>query len=271
MPRGLLPLSKLTVTVMLPDGLRQETTQVASNEPSGEVARMLAQTLKLREAQDATLAWHFVNSLSGRPIPPDVPLARTGLRPGGALRLVPGPAPTTARPSVLAPPRAHPAAANPPSTPPDVVLCSAATHKPLAEAVGRWLEQQGLACWVATRDGRPGAPFPTLAAALRQCHLAVAVLDADKGPATDLLTQVIRALTLGATVVPVRVSDAGLPLEGEARLAAIRRAVRLEGETPPPATDDPPEGDDGDLDERLARLKAVAEALEEWPTEGGEP
>ena len=128
----------------------------------------------------------------------------------------------------------------------DVFISHAREDKTIADAVCATLEQEGIRCWIAPRDIRPGAEWSeSIIDGIRRARMFVLVFSGRANASGHVRREVERAVSHGLIVIPFRVEDV-LP-EGalEYHLGAVHW---LDAMTPP-------------LDTHIKRLAETARSI----------
>lgn len=129
----------------------------------------------------------------------------------------------------------------------DVFISYSSRDHGVAEAVCSRLEADGLRCWIAPRDIRPGHEWAeAIIDGINACRLFVILVSASSNVSRQVLREVERAVSKGLPVIPVRVEDVALSKALEYFLSA---AHWLNAYTPP-------------FDTHLAHLSATLRGLQ---------
>ncbi|HQY88867.1 MAG TPA: toll/interleukin-1 receptor domain-containing protein, partial [Tepidisphaeraceae bacterium] len=90
--------------------------------------------------------------------------------------------------------------------PHDVFLSYSSKDKPTADAVCALLEREGLRCWIAPRDIKPGEDWPeAIITALDGCEVLVLVFSSHSNESNQCKREVERAFDKGLPVLPLRI------------------------------------------------------------------
>lgn len=90
----------------------------------------------------------------------------------------------------------------------DVFISYSSTDQQAAMAVLHGLEAEGIRCWMAPRDIRPGAIWAqAIMDAISASRALVVVFTANANRSTHVLTEVDAAVRKGAVIVPFRIED----------------------------------------------------------------
>lgn len=93
----------------------------------------------------------------------------------------------------------------------DVFISYSSKDKSSADAMVSVLEQQGIRCWVAPRDIRPGEDYAeAIINGIAECRLMVLILSSHSNVSNHVRREIERAVSKGATIVPFRVEDVAL-------------------------------------------------------------
>lgn len=93
----------------------------------------------------------------------------------------------------------------------DVFISHSSKDKTIADAVCARLEARGIRCWIAPRDVQPGLPYgEAIIDAIHNCRIMVLLLSANANSSLHIAKEVERAVSHGATVIPLRI-EAVLP------------------------------------------------------------
>lgn len=78
----------------------------------------------------------------------------------------------------------------------------------MADAVCARLEARSIRCWIAPRDVQPGLPYgEAIIDGIRHCHIMVLLLSSSANTSPHIPKEVERAVSLGATVIPLRIEE----------------------------------------------------------------
>ena len=100
--------------------------------------------------------------------------------------------------------------------PRDVFISHSAQDKKAAETICAALEQDGIRCWVAPRDVRPGKPFPgEITRAIRQCKVLLLIFSRASNESEQVLREVQLAVDCRLPIVRLRLAD--VPLSDDLR------------------------------------------------------
>lgn len=90
----------------------------------------------------------------------------------------------------------------------DVFISYSSKDKPVADAACAKLESNGIRCWIAPRDIRPGADWGTsIVRAISEARLFVLIFSANANISPQIKREVERAVNRGIPIIPVRVED----------------------------------------------------------------
>jgi len=90
----------------------------------------------------------------------------------------------------------------------DVFVSYSNRNKAQVDGVIHCLEEQGIRCWVAPRDIRPGANWgEAIIRGIESCRVLVLVLSKHSNASQQILQEVERAVAKGLIVVPFRIED----------------------------------------------------------------
>lgn len=90
----------------------------------------------------------------------------------------------------------------------DVFISYSSNDQQAALAVLHGLEAEGIRCWMAPRDIRPGAIWAqAIMDAISECRALVVVFTANANRSSHVLTEVDAAVRQGAVIVPFRIED----------------------------------------------------------------
>ncbi len=89
----------------------------------------------------------------------------------------------------------------------DVFISYAHENKVMADALCATLERNGLRCWIAPRDVPPGNWGGAIVEAIEASRVFVLVFSSESNKSQQVLREVERAVSVGLTVVPVRLQD----------------------------------------------------------------
>jgi hypothetical protein len=137
----------------------------------------------------------------------------------------------------------------------DVFISYSHVDKAVADAACATLERAGIRCFIAPRDITPGAEWgAAIVNAIDNCRVIVLIFSSHANNSRQIRREVERAISAGATVVPVRIEDV-VPTEA---LAYFMSTVHwLDALTPP-------------LEQHLQRLAESIKALLAVGTPPGE-
>lgn len=100
--------------------------------------------------------------------------------------------------------------------PRDVFISHSAQDKKSAETICAALEQNGIACWVAPRDVRPGKSFPgEITRAIQQCKVMLLIFSQASNSSEQVLREVQLAVDSHLPIVRLRIAD--IPLSDDLR------------------------------------------------------
>src|SRR5436190_19797471 len=98
----------------------------------------------------------------------------------------------------------------------DVFISHSAQDKKAAETICAALEQNGIRCWVAPRDVRPGKPFPgEITRAIQQCKVLLLIFSRASNESEQVLREVQLAVDCHLPIVRLRLAD--VPLSDDLR------------------------------------------------------
>src|SRR4051794_15620741 len=98
----------------------------------------------------------------------------------------------------------------------DVFISHSAQDKKDAETICAALEQEGIRCWVAPRDVRPGKPFPgEITRAIQQCKVLLLIFSRHSNESEQVLREVQLAVDSHLPIVRLRLAD--IPLSDDLR------------------------------------------------------
>ena len=90
----------------------------------------------------------------------------------------------------------------------DVFISYSHEDKQTAEAMCHWLEDEGIRCWMAPRDVRPGMQYAAeIDQAINSCKVMVVVFSGRTNDSVHVPNEIERAVSKGAPVVPFRIED----------------------------------------------------------------
>ena len=100
--------------------------------------------------------------------------------------------------------------------PRDVFISHSAQDKKAAETICGALEQDGIACWVAPRDVRPGKSFPgEITRAIQQSKVMLLIFSPHSNSSEQVLREVQLAVDSHLPIVRLRLAD--IPLSDDLR------------------------------------------------------
>jgi hypothetical protein len=100
--------------------------------------------------------------------------------------------------------------------PRDVFISHSAQDKKAAETICAALEHNGIACWVAPRDVRPGKSFPgEITRAIQQCKVMLLIFSPHSNSSEQVLREVQLAVDSHLPIVRLRLAD--IPLSDDLR------------------------------------------------------
>jgi TIR domain len=100
--------------------------------------------------------------------------------------------------------------------PRDVFVSHSAQDKKVAETICGALEQQGIRCWVAPRDVRPGKSFPgEITRAIQQTKVMLLIFSGHSNSSEQVLREVQLAVDCRVPIVRLRMED--IPLSDDLR------------------------------------------------------
>jgi hypothetical protein len=90
----------------------------------------------------------------------------------------------------------------------DVFISHAGQDKSVADAICFALEAQGVRCWIAPRDIRPGMAWPeAIIDAIEGTNIMVLVLSGHSNRSEQVMREVSEAVHHGSVVIPFRIED----------------------------------------------------------------
>jgi hypothetical protein len=90
----------------------------------------------------------------------------------------------------------------------DVFISYSSKDKPVADAACAKLESNGIRCWIAPRDIRPGADWGTsIVRAISEARLFVLIFSSSANISPQIKREVERSVNRGIPIIPVRVED----------------------------------------------------------------
>lgn len=90
----------------------------------------------------------------------------------------------------------------------DVFISYSSKDKLIADAVCGRLEARGIRCWIAPRDVQPGLPYgEAIIDGIHNCSIMVLLLSSSANTSTHIPKEVERAVSRGATIIPLRIED----------------------------------------------------------------
>ena len=93
----------------------------------------------------------------------------------------------------------------------DVFVSYSSTDKPIADAACAALEGQGIRCWIAPRDIRPGQDWSeAIIDAIADCRIFLLVLSAASNHSEQVKREVQNAVSEARPVLPMRIEDVAL-------------------------------------------------------------
>src|SRR3954465_1643834 len=98
----------------------------------------------------------------------------------------------------------------------DVFISHSAQDKKIAEMICAALEQDGIRCWVAPRDVRPGKSFPgEITRAIQQTKVMLLIFSRHSNSSEQVLREVQLAVDCRVPIVRLRMED--IPLSDDLR------------------------------------------------------
>src|SRR3954452_1067749 len=98
----------------------------------------------------------------------------------------------------------------------DVFISHSAQDKKVAETICGAMEQQGIPCWVAPRDVRPGKSFPgEITRAIQQTKVMLLIFSRHSNSSEQVLREVQLAVDCRVPIVRLRLED--IPLSDDLR------------------------------------------------------
>jgi len=90
----------------------------------------------------------------------------------------------------------------------DVFISHSSKDKTVADTVCAVLEENGIRCWVAPRDIRPGADWgESIINALRESHVMVLIFSGYANESPQIKREVNRAVDRGIPIIPFRIEN----------------------------------------------------------------
>jgi hypothetical protein len=90
----------------------------------------------------------------------------------------------------------------------DVFLSHSSKDKEIVDVICAWLEREGIRCWVAPRDIRPGSSWgASIVHAIRDAPVMVLIFSGHANTSPQIKREVERAVRLNSTVIPMRVEN----------------------------------------------------------------
>jgi hypothetical protein len=90
----------------------------------------------------------------------------------------------------------------------DIFISYSSKDKNVADALCSGLETQGIRCWIAPRDVRPGQEWAAnIVDAIEECKNFVVILSTDSNKSSQVLREVERAVNAGKIVIPFRIEN----------------------------------------------------------------
>jgi formylglycine-generating enzyme required for sulfatase activity len=90
----------------------------------------------------------------------------------------------------------------------DVFISHSSKDKTVADATCAWLEGQGIRCWVAPRDIRPGANWgSSIIEAIRASRVMILIFSNHANTSPQIKREVERAVHFGIAIIPMRIED----------------------------------------------------------------
>src|ERR1700750_2037694 len=94
---------------------------------------------------------------------------------------------------------------------PLIFLSYSSRDKLIADAICSRLENQGIRCWIAPRDVKPGTDYSNqIADALESATTMVMVFSSDSNNSRHVKSEIDRAFSLGKIIIPFRVENVEL-------------------------------------------------------------
>lgn len=92
-----------------------------------------------------------------------------------------------------------------------IFLSYSSKDKLVADAICSRLENQGIRCWIAPRDVKPGSDYSNqIADALEEATMMVMVFSSDSNNSRHVKSEIDRAFSLGKIIIPFRVENVEL-------------------------------------------------------------
>ncbi len=89
-----------------------------------------------------------------------------------------------------------------------VFISYSSKDKNLADAICSRLEGDGIACWIAPRDIRPGVEWgAAIISGIEMCDVFLLLFTTNSGISKQVLREVDNAVNKGLTIVPVRMEN----------------------------------------------------------------
>lgn len=102
----------------------------------------------------------------------------------------------------------------------DVFISYSSKDKIVADAICHALEQNGLTCWIAPRDVRPGARYAAeIVRGIKDCRVMVLVYSRNSNQSEHVANEVDRAFNNSTTIIPFLVDDTPMNEEFDYYLA----------------------------------------------------
>jgi hypothetical protein len=90
----------------------------------------------------------------------------------------------------------------------DVFLSHSSKDKAVVDVICEWLEREGIRCWIAPRDIRPGANWgSSIVHAIRESPVMVLVFSNNANMSPQIKREVERAVHVNSMVIPVRIEN----------------------------------------------------------------
>jgi uncharacterized delta-60 repeat protein len=90
----------------------------------------------------------------------------------------------------------------------DVFISYAQADKKIADAICVRLESQGIRCWIAPRDVRPGLAYPAeIMRGIEGCRILTLVFSSEANVSRHVQREVERAVSKGRVILPFRIND----------------------------------------------------------------
>ena len=89
-----------------------------------------------------------------------------------------------------------------------VFISHSSKDKAVGEEICRFLEGNGISCWIAPRDVTPGKNYgAAIVDAIDECHIFVLILTGESNKSGQVVREVERAANNNSVIIPLRVED----------------------------------------------------------------